>query len=88
MKEKRLTQIKEQLSNILHPEKLIVTDESHYHQGHPGAKEGKGHFTIVIVAKAFNNKSLLERHRIVYEVLDSLIQTDIHALKIHAIDAS
>ena len=88
MKEKRLTQIKEQLTNIFHPKKLIVTDESHCHQGHPGAKGGKGHFAIAIAAKAFNNKTPLERHRLIYEALDDLIKTDIHALKIHAVDES
>lgn len=86
MKEKRLTQIKERLTDTFHPKKLIVTDESRYHQDHLGAKEGKGHFTIAITAKAFNNKTLLERHRLIYEALDDLIKTDIHALKIQATD--
>ena len=90
MEKKRLTKIKEQLTNTFHPKKLIVTDESHYHQGqgHPGAKENKGHFAVAITAKAFNNKTLLERHRLIYEALDDLMKTDIHALKIHAVDES
>ncbi|MFW0085823.1 MAG: BolA family protein [Coxiella-like endosymbiont] len=87
MREKRLTQIKKQLTNAFHPKKLIVTDESRYHQDHSSAG-GKGHFTISITAKAFNNKTLLERHRLIYEALDDLMKTDIHALKIYAVDES
>ena len=84
MKEKRHTKIKERLTNAFHPKKLIVTDESHHHHGHTGTKDGKGHFAIEITAKAFNNKTPLERHRLIYEALDGLMKTDIHALKIHA----
>lgn len=87
MREKCLTQIKERLTSTFHPKKLIVTDEGRYHQGHSSAG-GKGHFAISITAKAFNNKILLERHRLIYEALDDLIKTDIHALKIYAVDES
>ena len=86
MKEKRLTKIEEQLTNAFHPKRLIVTDESRYHQGHQSA-EGKGHFSVSITTKAFNNKTLLERHRLIYKTLGDLMKTDIHALKICAVCA-
>ena len=88
MQQKRLTQIKKRLTNTFHPTKLIVTDESHHHLGHPSAEEGKGHFTITITAKAFNKKTSLECHRLIYGALDDLMKTDIHALKIHATNES
>ncbi|WP_104207519.1 BolA family transcriptional regulator [Coxiella endosymbiont of Rhipicephalus microplus] len=82
IQEDRIVQIQKRLIKVFHPEKLNVRDESHYHVGHVGSKEGKGHFAIFIVAKAFKNKSLLESHRMIYEALNDLIKTDIHALQI------
>ncbi|WP_304985213.1 BolA family protein [Coxiella-like endosymbiont] len=82
LQEDRIAHIQERLMKIFHPEKLTIRDESHYHVGHVGAKEGKGHFTISIVAKAFKNKNSVECHRMIYEALNDLMKTDIHALRI------
>ena len=70
------------LQNEFEPHYLDVIDESHNHIGHAGAKEG-GHFQVLIVSEAFHGKSLLERHRMVYEALKP-IKTSIHALSIYA----
>ncbi|HEX6998685.1 MAG TPA: BolA family protein [Gammaproteobacteria bacterium] len=69
------------------PEALDVRDDSHLHAGHPGAREGKGHFAVTIVSRRFQGKSTLERHRMVYEALGELMLTDIHALQVTARDA-
>lgn len=82
LQEDRIAQIQERLMKVFHPEKLTVRDESHYHVGHVGAKEGKGHFAISIVAKAFKNKSPVKSHQMIYKALDDLMKTDIHALRI------
>lgn len=66
----------------LKPEKLFVTDDSDEHIGHAGAVSGKGHFTVEIASQLFINKSRLECHRMVYNALNDLMQTEIHALKI------
>lgn len=66
------------------PQDLLVKDQSHLHAGHAGAKEGKGHFDVRIVSKAFAGKSLIQRHRLVYDALGDLMETEIHALKIQA----
>ena len=84
MNQQQLKHIKERLTKVFHPEKLIVADESHYHIGHPGTKEGKGHFSVEITAKAFRNKNQIECHRLIYEALGNLMKTDIHALRIRA----
>ena len=80
----RIPRIKEKLLSGLDAERVDVIDESHKHAGHAGAKTGMGHFEVHIVAAAFTGKSLLERHRMVYEVLGDMIQNDIHALSIKA----
>ncbi|WP_264770090.1 BolA/IbaG family iron-sulfur metabolism protein, partial [Coxiella burnetii] len=82
--QQQANRIKKRLTEVFNPQKLIVTDESGNHIGHPGAQEGKGHFKVEITAKAFKNKNPIERHRLIYEALSDLMETDIHALRIHA----
>lgn len=81
-KSKRITAIKQKLTQALAPTTLKVIDEGHLHQGHPGAQSGLGHFAITIASSAFNDKSIMECHRMVYAALDDLMKTDIHALRI------
>lgn len=68
----------------LRPVELVVEDESHLHAGHAGARSGKGHFRVRVVAEAFRGMRLIHRHRAVYDALGGLMQTDIHALAIDA----
>ncbi len=76
--------IRERLSAALSPTSLDIEDDSHRHAGHAGARDGRGHFNLVIVSAAFQDKKLIERHRMVYEALGDAMQTDIHALSIKA----
>lgn len=69
----------------LEPQQLEVIDESHLHAGHPGARDGRGHFRVRIVSEAFEGQRSLARHRRIYETLGSLMRTDIHALSITAL---
>lgn len=76
--------IRQRLEQALQPESLVVEDESHLHAGHAGARDGRGHFRVFIVAEAFNGQPMLARHRRVYAALGEMMQTDIHALAIEA----
>jgi BolA protein len=80
----RLQEIKQRLNAEFEPETLGVEDESHLHEGHEGARDGRGHFRVLIISQAFADRSLLERHRMVYKALGDLMRTDIHALAIDA----
>lgn len=40
------------------------------------------HFEALVVSGAFDGKRLVERHRMVYATLGSLMGTDIHALSL------
>lgn len=84
MSAKRIQRIRQTLEEAFSPTKLDISDDSHLHAGHAGARSGKGHFTVVIQSTAFEGKSLIERHRMVYAALDQMLQTDIHALSIKA----
>jgi BolA protein len=72
------------LDEYFSPESLLVKDQSQLHAGHAGAMDGRGHFDVTIIAEAFAGRSRLDRHRMVYDALDKLIKSDIHALRIKA----
>lgn len=80
----RLERIRARITDALAPQQLDVIDESHKHVGHEGARDGRGHFRVRVVAEAFRGKPPLARHRMVYEAVGDLMQTDIHALAIEA----
>ncbi|MBV6412435.1 MAG: BolA family transcriptional regulator [Xanthomonadales bacterium] len=80
----RLQRLRERLM-ALAPLELEVSDESHLHVGHAGARDGRGHFRVRIVAATFCGERPLARHRRVYAALGDLMQTDIHALAIEAL---
>lgn len=81
----RIAVIRQRLNEALAPQDIAIVDESHKHAGHVGAKSGGGHFNVLIVADAFDGKSLLERHRMVYEALGDAMHREIHALSIKAL---
>jgi BolA protein len=81
----RVAQIRRRLETELEPEELDVVDDSHRHVGHAGARDGRGHFQVRILSRRFAGKRTVERHRMVYAALGSLMQTDIHALGLVAL---
>ncbi len=80
----RSTMIHQRLTRALNPVKLEIVDESAKHAGHAGAASGGGHFIVTIVSTAFENKSLIQRHRLVYDAVDDIMHSEIHALSIQA----
>lgn len=80
----RINKIKECLKQ-LDPIKIQIIDESSQHIGHAGAKDGRGHYAMKIISSQFYDKTLVQRHQMVYQALDKLMQTEIHALKIKAL---
>lgn len=83
-REQRVAAIRDALQRAFAPTVLEVRDDSHRHAGHEGARDGRGHFDVVIVSPAFEGMSSLARHRAVYAALGDLMTTDIHALSIQA----
>jgi BolA family transcriptional regulator, general stress-responsive regulator len=80
----RLEQIRMRLGERFNPVSLEVIDESHLHAGHAGARSGKGHFRVRIVAAAFEGQAAVRCHRMIYDALGDLMTNDIHALSIEA----
>lgn len=84
MTQDRVTTIERLLKAAFAPQELLVKDQSHLHAGHAGAKEGKGHFDVTIVSERFDGVNRIGRHRLVYDALDTFMESDIHALRINA----
>ena len=80
----RLETIRLKLQQALAPEGLEITDDSHLHAGHAGAAGGAGHFTVRIASSRFQDRSTLERHRMVYQAVSDMMPQEIHALSITA----
>ncbi len=63
-----------------------VIDETDQHAGHAAMRVAGGdHYAVLIVTEQFTGKSLVERHRAVYDALGEELKTSIHALKIKAL---
>jgi len=80
--QERVESIRELLEKHLAPRLLQISDDSHLHAGHAGARSGKGHFSVKIRSASFEGLSRLKQQQLVYQALGKLMQTDIHALSI------
>lgn len=80
MTAERVALIRSRLEAAFAPDELEIVDDSRRHAGHAGARDGRGHFHVRIQSSHFSGKKTVERHRMVYSALGSLMQTDIHAL--------
>lgn len=78
----RIEKMHQLISDALQPEQLEIIDDSHKHIGHEGAKGGLGHFTVIVKSNALEGKRVVQQHRMIYNALGDMMQTDIHALAI------
>ena len=53
---------------------------------HNVPKDSESHFKLIIVSDIFKDKTVIERHKIIYAALDSYIKSgEIHALTIKSL---
>jgi len=71
--------IERKLSEKLAPAVLEVINESSMHSVPPGSET---HFKVIVVSEAFEGRTLVERHRLVYEALGDELRSGLHALAI------
>ena len=72
------------LRDNLNISKLIIQNESNKHNVPP---DSESHFNVQVVSDDFENLSQIQRHKIVYKAVDSLLQ-QIHAFSITAMTTS
>ncbi|GIX98015.1 bolA-like protein 1 [Caerostris darwini] len=74
--------VKRKLENALKPEFIEVVNESARHNVPRGSAS---HIRVTIVSPLFNNKNLIQRHRLVNAALQEELKGPIHALSIVAV---
>ncbi len=78
--------IRQKLEQTLKPIHMEIMDDSARHKGHAGHDpRGETHFKVRIVSAAFNGKSRVERHRLVYDSLAEELKERVHALNIETL---
>jgi len=80
----RVEAIRSRLEAALQPAVLDIQDDSALHAGHPGARGGAGHFTVIVESAAFSGLNRIKRHQLVYSAVADMMPTEIHALSIDA----
>jgi BolA protein len=80
----RVGMIRERLEGAFSPDRLEIRDDSALHAGHAGARDGAGHYAVLIRAEAFRGRNRIQCHRQVYEALADMMPKEIHALSIDA----
>jgi BolA protein len=83
---KRRSKIEKIIKEDFAPYYFSVLDVSEEHRGHQSFQENvESHFEIVIVSKIFNNKSKIDRHRMVNQTLKEEYLSDLHSVTIRAL---
>lgn len=80
----RSERLRMRLQEALSATSIEIVDDSHKHVGHAGARDGRGHFSVRVVAACFSGLRPVARHRLIYDATGDLFETDIHALSIQA----
>lgn len=70
--------LKESLNTIMY---LDLVDESYMHTVPAGSES---HFKVLVVSDAFENTPIIDRHRLLNQLLADEIQSGLHALTLHA----
>jgi len=79
MREARITEV---LKSQLSPDYLEVINQSNGHQVAPGSET---HFRVFIVSSAFREKSKLQRHQLIYQILKTELDAGLHALALQTL---
>ncbi len=76
-------ELEAKLRSALAPTRLEIQDDSADHAGHAGSSGG-AHVSVVVVSAAFEGKSPVARHRMIYAALGDAMKQQVHALAIVA----
>lgn len=73
-------QITTKLAEALGPNYLTVENESHKHSVPPNSET---HFKVVVSSDQFKGKRSVQRHQLVYGLLQDDLANGVHALALH-----
>ena len=78
--------IRSKLERAFSPQRLEILDDSAKHSGHEGAREGgESHFSVLIVADAFEGLNRVARQRRVNAELADELAGPVHALSLQTL---
>lgn len=88
--DKQIKSVEELMRNAiekeLQPIVINVVNQSAKHQGHSGDDgSGESHFDLYIVSNLLQGHSKIERHRMIFSILQKHLETLPHALSIKAL---
>ncbi|KAF9263359.1 bola-like protein [Marasmius fiardii PR-910] len=71
----------------LEPSELAIVNDSWQHRHHAamraqGGGNGETHFSVHIVSEAFQGKTTIQRHRMIYDILAEELQQGLHSLSL------
>jgi BolA family transcriptional regulator, general stress-responsive regulator len=79
----RAERIRQALEGAFPPAQVQVTDDSHRHEGHAGARpEGETHYSVRVVSPGFAGMNRVARSRAAHAVLEAEFGTGLHALSL------
>jgi len=70
------------LQDRFRPLHLEVVNESHMHNVPPGSES---HFKVTVVCEEFSDQTLINRHRMVNQLLAEELANGLHALALHTL---
>lgn len=74
--------IEDKLRTALAPLHLEIVDETHMHSV---PEDAQSHFKVIAVSEVFQDKPLVQRHRLVNKILETELADGIHALALHTL---
>lgn len=74
--------IESKLQNRFRPVHLEVLNESHMHSVPPGSES---HFKVTVVSAEFADQKLINRHRMINQLLAEEFANGLHALALHTL---
>lgn len=78
----KIEHIEDLLIKKLEPTRLIIDDKTHLHLNHSGHESSKFHLKIEIDSPMFQNKTKLEQHKLVLDLLKPYLKDLIHSVSI------
>eukprot|EP00884_Botryococcus_braunii_P014584 jgi/Botrbrau1/23126/Bobra.0243s0056.1 len=83
----RAAAIERKMREAFDPLVVNIIDDSQQHAGHAGNPSGdpsaETHLRLQIVSSAFEGKSLVQRHKSIYALLDDEFKAGLHALSLN-----
>jgi BolA protein len=72
--------IEQKIKGVFSPVYFLIENESHRHNVPP---DSETHFKVVVVSSAFQGRTLVDRHRLVFGLLNDEMKGGVHALALH-----